>query len=91
MCLLVELLCEFYEVGCVFRCSRDDMARYYEIFMVVYVKFFFCVSVEICEVFEIMVKDVEKVVWDEEGLNESDRVERDVVFRALRVEEERMF
>ena len=37
-----------------------------------------------------MAKDVEKVVRDEEGLNESDRVERDAVLRALRAEEERM-
>ena len=89
-CPSVELLCEFHEVGCVFRCSRDDMARHYETSTAAHVKLLLRASAEIREVSETMAKDVEKVVRDEEGLNESDRVERDAVLRALRAEEERM-
>jgi TNF receptor-associated factor 4 len=66
------------------------MARHYETSTAAHVKLLLRASAEIREVSETMAKDVEKVVRDEEGLNESDRVERDAVLRALRAEEERM-
>jgi TNF receptor-associated factor 4 len=66
------------------------MARHYETSTAAHVKLLLRASAEVREVSEKMAQDVEKFVRDEEGLNESDRVERDAVIRALRTEEERM-
>ena len=38
---------------------------------------------------ETMARDVEKIVRDDEGMNESDRLARDGVLKAIRLEEAR--
>lgn len=87
VCPKVEIACEFQDVGCVVRYPRADMERHYAAHTDAHVKLLLRAAMEIREVSETIAKEVEKVVRDEEGLNESDRIERDGVIRAIRTEE----
>ena len=86
-CPKFEIACDFQDVGCVARYPRAEMERHYAAHTEAHVKLLLRAAVEIRDVSETIAKEVEKVVRDEEGLNESDRVERDGVIRAIRTEE----
>lgn len=86
-CPKVEIMCDFHSVGCVARCGRKEMAKHYEDFAEAHVKLLLKATEEVREVSEVMSREVEKVIRDEEGLNEGDRVKRDGVLRAIREEE----
>lgn len=88
-CPKQEILCEFHEVGCVVRCPRPMMERHCADASAAHLKLLLKASVEVREVSESMAREVEQVVRDDEGMNESDRLARDGVLKAIRLEETR--
>ncbi len=88
-CPKQDVLCDFHEVGCVVRCPRSMMERHYAEASAAHLKLLLKASLEVREVSETMARDVEKVVRDDEGMNESDRLARDGVLKAIRLEETR--
>ena len=65
------------------------MERHYAEASAAHLKLLLKASLEVREVSETMARDVEKVVRDDEGMNESDRLARDGVLKAIRLEETR--
>jgi len=88
-CPKQDVLCDFHEVGCVVRCPRSMMERHYAEASAAHLKLLLKASLEVREVSETMARDVEKIVRDDEGMNESDRLARDGVLKAIRLEETR--